>query len=853
MKFKNHFAKFMLCAFLLFLSSAEAEPVDRGYDAQHYAIKMSLDPSAGPDTFTATAELRLRASQTLETIELDAAELDLTEVRLTAPYRHILEFQRDGERLSLTLPKKIQNRQSIVLQIQYSGKVQSRHFGLFRVKDPGDANRGWLYFTQFEPTGARYFFPCNDQPADKATTEVRIEVPEAYDVVSNGRKSLERRKRRVDGVWKEFQWKMDLPHSTYLVSLAIGKFARLDKKQGVPISVWAGPKDSKAAEYALEATAESLRFLEKYLDTPYPWNKYATIGIPTFLWGGMENTSSTHMNQERFLLVDPRSEIDRRRIYSLVAHEAAHQWFGDLVTMRWWNDVWLNEAFASYLENLATGAKFGTSESDLLSWLEVWEEYFRQESGPRSRPLVPAQDLNPEEAFDSVAYTKGEAVLKMLSHQIGEPRFRKGLARYLNQFKFKNAGYRDFFDSMEKAAGKSLTAFRDTWLLQRGYPVLRYSYRWGDSSKKLTLVLAQKSNHSEDSSRFSFELPVTIHRRTSPEFHRQISVAISEASHELQIDLPAEPEWVSINSGGYVLAETHPDRPELGAVRLQAVEDPEPVNRLWALRELITPMRTGGPLPKVSEDTLVNALTSDRSPYVRMGVISLLQKTSEKWFGEELAAASLALAKQAAQPSFATSPLVLSDPHGWRQWRAKQWGMLGKVKEGAALTLLTKTVLDKSLALDELGEVARAIAARGEPTSAGLLKQALNLHSARGYSYQFAIQFAFGALERPEAAHYISEFASSSRPDLLGRLAWIIRDNQILKNSSEWTAALEKMLLENDRVDIDVKSRLLSSIEDVQNSSVRRLLERVSSKKDNPRLAEVAQKILSKNFERKTR
>ena len=341
------------------------------------------------------------------------------------------------ERLTIHLPQPLKAGERATIAIDYSGKIHSEHEGLFKVRDPEEPARGPLLFTQFESTSARAFFPCDDEPYNKATTEVTATVPARYDVVSNGVLVRDRKLKHGGGHWHEVHWRLDQRQSTYLVSLAIAPFKKIwDKANGTEVSIYVGESKVPRAHFALQTTEKALAYFNEYLGVRYPWPKYAQVGIPTFFWGGMENTSATHMNQERFLLNDSSSEFEKGGITGLVAHELAHQWFGDYVTMKWWDDVWLNESFATLMGTRATRHIFGNEEADIGNLLGVWDSYFRQEDGPRSHPIVNKTFDSSDEGFDAISYEKGANVLRMLSFYLGEEKFRKGLGVYLKAHAF---------------------------------------------------------------------------------------------------------------------------------------------------------------------------------------------------------------------------------------------------------------------------------------------------------------------------------------------------------------------------------------------------------------------------------
>lgn len=842
--------------FVLFLGVSSIlygafEPKNRPYDAIHYEIELELDPSLVQTEFSAKATAKIRLTAPSKTVSFDVEDLRLKKVVWLGKKARPLPFSvTKANELVITLPRQLPAGTALDLQMEYDGQiVENEHFGVFRVTDPDEPNRGSLIFTMFEPTGARRFLPCNDEPQDKATSAIAVTVPGGIEVLANGSVTKDAKFIRRGKPWHTVRWLQGQPHSTYLIAMATGKFSRVAAKGAKPeVTFWVGETKVTKAQYATDITASILKELEGYFGVPYPWPKYATIGLPTFLWSGMEHTSATFINQERALLNDANSENEKKSIAYLVAHELAHQWFGDYVTMKWWDDLWLNEAFASYLGT--TGAKkiFANEEPDLEMVADTWDSYFRQENGPRSRPIVDRALTDPSDSFDAISYTKGENVLRMLNFYVGENAFRKGLGEYLRKHRFANATYKDFFAVMAKETGASLDLFRDSWLLQRGYPILTYSTEWDKSTKRLRVTVKQQSNHKGEKALFHFKLPLVAHRRAEPTFHEPGSLLLAESSATWEVTLPAEPDWVTVNPGGIALADVQSTGIDEDKIVLQASADPDPIARYWALLDLTGDFFDGGKLPSVGETAILKALDSDPSPYVRTMLLSAFQQSKSRWLPKDLGRRVLALAKASGEPGFEKTPHFIADPHGWRLFRSELLAALGRVSDPENLVFLTRTIQFPALPLDDLAATARAVAAMGDARSGEILREALKVHESRGYRFQYSIQFAFGAYESPRAAAEIQTLAKTAAPDLMGRIGWLIRDNQTLKNSVEWAEFLRAFVLYDNRFGEDVKARLLATIEEVKTTSVKRSLEAITKECQSQRLRDVSRRILDKNF-----
>lgn len=837
---------FFLCALSL---AAEYKPLNRPYDVEHYKLSFDFDPAEAGTKFKHTVEIKLKTLAPLDQLEFDQEDLEIHSAKLL-PSRSALEVDlKDPKLVKVGLKKKYPKGSVLTLALETTATIQSGHYGFFKVIDPDEKERGDLFFTHLEANGARKIYPCNDEPYDKATFEVVARVPQKIEVLSNGKRLKDKTLKLAGKPYREIHWVLEKPQSTYLMSLAIGPFTKLSQKAGsTDLTVWVGKSKAEKAKYVSTATQKSMEFIEKYTGVKYPWPQYSIVTIPTFLWGGMENTSSTHMNQERTLLNDPSSSFEKKRIVGLTAHELAHQWFGDYVTMKWWDDVWLNESFASLMGTRSVKNFFQNEEAELESIVDVWDDYFRQEDGPRSHPIVDKTLSSPDDAFDSINYTKGENVLRMLSFYMGEEKFKKGVSLYLKNNGYANANYKDFFSAMEKASNVKLDKFVESWILKRGYPVIRYSSHWDAARSVLEVKLSQRPNHAEDSHFFDMKLPITVHRKNTPAFSKNFVVDFSEAEKTVSFPLAMEPDWVTVNPEAAVLAKVELEDKKEGLLSTMALQDPDPFTRVWAAFYLSKGFWEGETPSEITSKTIVEILNSDPSPYVRNMVLDSFRRMKAKALPETIGLEVLKLAKQSILDSSSKNLLYKVDPHGWSQFRSNLIGALGKVENPAVLTLLKNTLLQKNLPVDDLQRASAAIAATGDEKAFEVLQAANTLHSPRGYIYTFHLIMAFGAFQNPKAVKEIEKISETASPDILGRIGWTIKDNHALVSSSEWSEFLKKFLVKDTRTGDEVKARLLNTVEEIKSSDVKKMLKSVSEESDSDRLKDLAKKMLDKNF-----
>jgi hypothetical protein len=822
---------------------------NRPYDVQHYDITLTVNPKQVKDRFESAVVIQLTAKEALETIELDSEDILVQRAFWNGtPVPH----KTKSALLELRLPASIEKGQRGELRIHYVGKVNTEQAGLFKVTDPDAPERGTLLFTQLEAISARRFFPCNDEPADKATMEVGAIVPQGIDVISSGVVVSNKVVEKSPGKWHEVKWGLKQPHSTYLANIAIGSFAKDEKLvRHIPVSVYAAKNALPKAAYVLDTNMKALEFLEKYLHTPYPWPKYASVGLPTFAWGGMENTSNTFLNQDRMLLHDPKAEEEKLHIAMLTAHELGHQWFGDLVTMRWWDDIWLNEAFASFAAYKASEALFSKEQMAVLGVQHLWTDYFRQEDGPRSHPIVRKDLKSPDDAFDGISYTKGEQVLRMLEFYLGEEKFRRAMGKYLKKYAYANANYTEFFEVMQESTGKDLTSFRDSWLLQRGYPVVSYRTAWDESDKELKVTFQQQSNHAGEKAAFSFRMPVVFHRRSEPEFHQELTVEFSAARAQTDIlaALPAEPEWITLNPEGVILARISAEdsATNVPTLMLQAEYDPDSVARVWALNELARPLTLGKPIGKEAEATLAKALLTEKSPFVRIGLLTSFEKLPAKSLPALLSRAFIE-ASETAGKFVQTANASPNELHGWELWRTRLLRQLPKANDPTVFKLVSRSLRNPAATLDEVASGAYAMASLGDKQSLAQLKQAMTIQGKRGYRYRYWVQYAMAAIPSESAVVEIKKLASSATADLMGKIPGVVRDNPKLKTSKRWASFLEEFLTKDKKHGGVVKLRMLNTIEDVKNDAVKQMLQNLAKKSPDAQIKESAERILSKNF-----
>jgi puromycin-sensitive aminopeptidase len=441
------------------------------------AYRLTLAPDLEAATFSGEVEIDLEVLEPVTTIVCNAAELVIEEALISsgegAAAPATVALDETAERVTFALPSAI-GLGPARLRCRFTGRLNDQLRGFYRstFTDEGGALRT-IATTQMEATDARRAFPCWDEPDRKATFEVTLVVDEGLAAFSNSAVAEERAEgsgRRV----VRFHPTMNM--STYLVAFVVGPLvatAPVDV-DGVPLRVVCAPGKTELADFALEIAAHALRFFTSYFDITHPADKLDLLAIPDFAFGAMENLGCVTF-RETALLVDRSraARVELERVADVVAHEIAHMWFGDLVTMRWWEGIWLNEAFATFMEILCVDA-FRPDWHRWVSFGEEREAALAVDGLHTTRPIeFPVG--SPDEAdamFDVLTYQKGGGVLRMLEQYLGSDVFRDGVRTYLKAHAYGNTDTADLWSALEAASGEPVRSMMDSWILQGGHPLV---------------------------------------------------------------------------------------------------------------------------------------------------------------------------------------------------------------------------------------------------------------------------------------------------------------------------------------------------------------------------------------------
>ncbi len=517
-------------------------PRDPSYRLKHYRLELMINVAERSISGVASLTITPLTSGS-DTLELDAVEMRIDSVEADGK---ALEYSYDGAKLAVKLPQKLENE--ITVRVKYYTKPR---LGLhFVLPDEHYPNRVATIWSQGEPEYNRYWLPIYDYPNNKCTSEMVVTLPREFVVVSNGvLVSVEEL-----GELRRWHWRLDKPHSTYLISLAAGLFSEFKERIGdVELAYYVPRGREDDVKRSFGKTGDMLRFFEEYTGVKYPFSRYSQVCVTEFIVGGMENTTATTLTE--MTLHDELAHQD----YSsdpLVAHELAHQWFGDLVTMRDWSHIWLNESFATYFENLYLLKDKGFDE--FIYELRRDLQMYLDEYGKRySRPIVMRVYKYPEELFDGHAYPKGGLVLHTLKNLVGEESFRRGVKLFLERFAFSNADTEDFRKAMEEASGKNLEWFFEQFIYSAGHPALKASYSWDEQSRSLRLSLKQTQGDDSPSA-YNLTLDVALNLEDKTVKH---TISIRERDVVLYLPCESKPWHVCIDPEFKVFKALEVDRP----------------------------------------------------------------------------------------------------------------------------------------------------------------------------------------------------------------------------------------------------------------------------------------------------
>ena len=584
---------------------------DRPGQVNHIALDLVLDiPN---QRYTGTCSVRLTPVRSgIDHLRLDAVNLQIESV-LVGSVAQV--FEHDGEQLHIALSNPTIADSPIEIEVSYHSDNPQR--GLYFVAPTEhQSDKPVQVWTQGEDEDSRYWFPCFDYPGQLATSEIRVRVPKPYQAISNG----ELVETVEEGDCKIFHWAQKEVHPSYLMTLAIGDFDEIrDEWEGIPVTYYTQKGRKDDAQRTMGKTPQMLAFFSDRFGYRYAFPKYAQVCIKDFTFGGMENTSCTLLTDR--CLIDERAALDNTNSEMLVAHELAHQWFGDLLVINHWSHAWVKEGMATYSEVLWTNNQYG---ADAAAYYRLGEmrSYLSEDKSRYRRPMVTHIYREPIELYDRHIYEKGACVYHMIRTELGDTLFWQAIHGFVNTFAHKTVETLDLIRTIEETTGRNLRFLFDQYVYRGGHPDFKVAYKWDADSNlakiTVTQTQAKAGDKSSQSGLFDLRIPIGIGYVEDGKVSVQpLTVRIHEHEQALYFPLAKKPDFISFDVGNHYTKTVKLEYP-MPELKAQLKYDPDPIARIYAAEAI---SQKGG-LEAVK--ALAEALTTDPFWGIRVEVASQL-------------------------------------------------------------------------------------------------------------------------------------------------------------------------------------------------------------------------------------
>jgi len=484
----------------------------KGVRLSKYIIPIRYNIELKPDlenfTFSGVETITISLLKPTRTLTLHSKEIEIITAKVGDRFAQI-SYNTKDETATFTFTKPIP-KGKIELSLVFTGILNDKMRGFYRSSYVVEGVTRHMATTQFEATDARRAFPCFDEPAQKSVFHVSLVVPKNKTAISN---TLPVSVAEHEAGYQIIKFSPTPKMSTYLLAFIIGDFEYIESKtkRGVQVRVFTTPGKKHQAKFALDCATKCIDFYEKYFDIKYPMPNLDMIAIPDFDSGAMENWGAITYRENALLVDENHSSASSKQWAALViAHELAHQWFGNLVTMEWWTHLWLNEGFASYIEYLAVDKLFP-------NW-DIWTQFSVHDLGVALRldalatthPIeIPVHHPNEiGEIFDAVSYSKGASVIRMLASYIGEENFRNGLRYYLKKHSYKNTETIHLWQAFEKVSGKPVAKMMHNWTSKPGYPVVKAQMKNGKIDITQERFFSSPISKAKAKDKTKWEIPI---------------------------------------------------------------------------------------------------------------------------------------------------------------------------------------------------------------------------------------------------------------------------------------------------------------------------------------------------------
>jgi len=597
-----------LSALLCLASLATAQRLPDVAVPENY--KLTLTPDLDQAKFAGEEAIAVRVLKPTSEITLNSADIEIQEATITsgkATQKATVTFQKEKEMVVLAVPKQLAAGPATI-QFKYTGTLNSEMRGFYLGKD--DQGRKYAA-TQFEATDARRAFPSFDEPAYKATFDISVVADPGLATISNSKVASD---TPGPGTKHTVTFATTPKMSSYLAALVVGNFEYTEgEADGIPIRIFVTPGKKEMTKFAMETAEYTLHFYDQYFGIKYPYGKLDLIGLPDFSAGAMENTACITY-REVALLADPQASVDTKKgVAVTITHEMAHQWFGDLVTAKWWDDIWLNEGFATWM-----------SSKPIAAWKPEWNLDLDDASGTtgslgldslvNTRPIHQAAETPGQilELFDGIAYGKSAAVLRMVEAYVGPEAFRAGTNEYLKEHAYGNATAEDFWGTVARVSKKPVDIIMSSYVKQPGAPLISVAFKCEGGSTNLKLSQrrffydAEKLNASNPE---IWNVPVCLKSYAAGKASQTCEL-LTKKEETFKLDGCAD--WVFANSGATGYYRTGYQQEAVRSLASGAEKNLSPAERIALQSDVWASVRAGSQ-PVGDYLALAEGFSSDRS------------------------------------------------------------------------------------------------------------------------------------------------------------------------------------------------------------------------------------------------
>jgi aminopeptidase N len=728
---------------------------DRMADFLH--LRLDVTPDFKERSITGSATITFKPlGKPLEQLRLDAEDLRVISVTSLFP---IKGYQATDHEIVVTFDPPLAVGSEQTITIDYKAYPENGLF--FRTPELGYKEGETHLYTQGETYGERHWYPMFDAPNDKLTTEIVCHVPADMNVYANGHRTGTETNSSTGLV--AHRWLQDKPHANYLVCLVAGYFKSIEDTHGdVPLAFIVPPDELPLAANSFRFTKEMMAFFEKETGHAYPWDKYFQVVTRDFQAGGMENTTLTVLT-DRTLFSDASETLGSSE--GLVAHELAHQWFGDLVTCKDWSHLWLNEGFATYYDALFVEAHRGRDEFR-YNMLAKARTLTAQTNNTRA---IVTRVLNPDagDQFNGLVYGKGSWILHMLRSEFGPDLYRKAVVAYLEKHKFQPVVTEDLLQAFEETTGRSLDRFFDQWLYHGGNPALKAAYTWDDKTGIARVSVRQTQPVTDEV--LDFQFPLTLRFKGAFGTVDKV-VQIDERSADFEFAFPSAPQIVRLDPEVSLLASIDFVPPRAMTVA-QLADTSDPLGRINAMERL----------------------AKDKAPDT-LKLLREVLNSDERWFVR--AEAAKTLGKVGTTEALAALQASLKQSEA-RARKAVVDAIAGFTEPAALLTLTNVLATEKNPEI--IGAASRGLAQHPGETSRKLLIAQLGSRSVNEHLFDAAVA-AMRELDDPAFIAPLSEAIERREKDLVGRsLMSALNTLGYLARNEDDKSAVSRLLLAKTR------------------------------------------------------